>query len=416
VSRLRDLRGFVAGIVVASVVGMGGLAVVRATSGSSSASSFVPVSPVRVVDTRSDLGLVSLVDGVEQSVTVVGSLVPLGATAVSLTVTAVDASAAGFVSVRAGDATGVPSTSNLNVERGGTIANSVVVKLPTVGDHTGTIKVLFDAMGMTTASTDVLIDVIGYYELASTGPAGPVGATGATGANGATGATGPAGPTGATGATGPAGSSFTVQRVCGANGTTLCALGTQGPGGGTVFFIDTDGRFAEFDYLEVAPTDATLSGTVWSTNTLNCGATQSTSCLSTYVTTSGESLKYLAMGTGRAATAEIVARHNAGGVAKSAYAAGVADDYRTATASDWFLPSRDELNEVCKYARNTSQAVGAATICSGGEKRTSFLYNYYWSSSESNATNAWDQDFNEGSQYIEDTKAGAAGVRPVRAF
>jgi hypothetical protein len=99
------------------------------------------------------------------------------------------------------------------------------------------------------------------------------------------------------------------------------------------------------------------------------------------------------------------------------YAAGVADSYTTATASDWFLPSRDELNEVCKYARNTGQAAGAATICSGGEKRTSFLQNYYWSSSESNATNAWDQDFNhDGSQYIEDAKTGPAGVRPVRAF
>ena len=181
--RLLGVRGFVAGVLVASVVGAGGLAVVRATGGSSLVSSFVPVTPVRVVDTRSDLGLVSLVNGVEQSVTIVGPLVPLGATAVSLTVTAVDASAAGFVSVRPGDATGIPSTSNLNVERGGTIANSVVVKLPTVGDHTGTIKVLFDAMGATTSSTDVLIDVIGYYELASTGagatgPAGPQGEPG----------------------------------------------------------------------------------------------------------------------------------------------------------------------------------------------------------------------------------------------
>ncbi|MDA2968127.1 MAG: hypothetical protein O3B91_11485, partial [Actinomycetota bacterium] len=61
---LRGMRGFVAGVLVASVVGVGGLAVVRATSGSSSASSFVPVTPVRVLDTRSDLGLVEVTDGV----------------------------------------------------------------------------------------------------------------------------------------------------------------------------------------------------------------------------------------------------------------------------------------------------------------------------------------------------------------
>jgi hypothetical protein len=264
-----------------------------------------------------------------------------------------------------------------------------------------------------TTETKVLLNQPG--DTGAAGAKGDTGAAGAKGDTGAAGAKGDIGATGPTGATGPA-ASFTVQQVCGANGTTLCALGTQGPGGGTVIFIDTDGKFAEFDYLEVAPTDATLSEIVWSTNTPKCGATQSTSCSSTYVTTSGESLKYLAMGTGRAATAEIVARHDAGGVAKSAYAAGVADSYTTATASDWFLPSRDELNEVCKYARNTSQAVGAATICSGGTKQTSFRSNYYLSSSESNATNAWDQDFNEGSQYIEDSKTGPMGVRPVRAF
>ena len=215
--RLRGVRGFVAGVLVASVIGAGGLAVVRATSGSSLASSFVPVTPQRMVDTRSDLGLVSLVDGVEQRVTIVGSLVPLGATAVSLTVTAVGAGAAGFLSVRSGDATGVPATSNLNVERGGTIANSVVVKLPTVGDHTGTIKVLFDAMGATSASTDVLIDVIGYYELASTGAAsatgpagpqgepGPVGSPGLDGSQGEPGPVGPPGLDGSQGEPGPVG-------------------------------------------------------------------------------------------------------------------------------------------------------------------------------------------------------------------
>ena len=243
VGRLSGVGGFVAGIVVASVVGVGGLAVVRATSGSSLASSFVPVTPVRVVDTRSDLGLVSLVDGVEQSVIVVGSLIPLGATAVSLTVTAVDAGAAGFVSVRPGDATGVPSTSSVNVERGGTIANSVVVKLPTVGDHTGMIKVLFDAMGTTTASTDVLIDVLGYYELTSTGatgaqgqtdvagPAGPQGETGPAGPVGPQGETGPVGPQGETGPAGPAGPAGSTgsQGVAGSAGPA----GSTGPQGET---------------------------------------------------------------------------------------------------------------------------------------------------------------------------------------
>ena len=420
--RLRGVRGFVAGVLVASVIGAGGLAVVRATSGSSLASSFVPVTPQRMVDTRSDLGLVSLVDGVEQRVTIVGSLVPLGATAVSLTVTAVDAGAAGFVSVRAGDATGVPSTSNLNVERGGTIANSVVVKLPTVGDHTGKIKVLFDAMGATTASTDVLIDVVGYYELASTGvgATGPAGAKGDTGAAGAKGDTGAAGAKGDTGAAGTAGASsptgFTARSVCGPSGTTLCAVGVQGPGGGIIVYVDSTNEMPGYDYLEVAPTDAP-TGVVWSTAVAKCGTDALGNCQTSYLSDAGTALGYIGLGTGRAATAAIVARHTAGAVTKASYAAGVADAYTTVSASDWFLPSKDELNEVCKYARNTGQAAGAGAVCTEGSSATlrGFASVDYWSSSEYVANVAWSQYFVTGVQRSS-LKASTIYVRPVRAF
>jgi len=180
------IRGFVAGALVVSVVGVGGLAVVKATGGSSSASLFVAVTPVRVVDTRSDLGLNSVVSGTEQDVMIVSSVVPVGATAVAMTVTAVDASAKGFVVVRPGDATGKPSTSNINVSKGETVANAVTIKLPTVGSGAGAIKVLFDAYGSFTATTELLIDITGYYEVASvgSGSSGPAGAQGPQGEQG----------------------------------------------------------------------------------------------------------------------------------------------------------------------------------------------------------------------------------------
>ena len=243
---------------------------------------------------------------------------------------------------------------------------------------------------------------------------GSQGLPGASGTNGTAGAKGDTGTTGAKGDTGAAGSSFTARSVCGIGGTTLCAVGEQGPGGGTVFYVDTEGRYSDFDYLEVAPADAS-TGVAWSTTTLSCGLSANTSCWESFLTTSGEALNFLAIGTGRAATAAIVARHDAGGVAKNLYAAGVADAYTTATASDWFLPSRDELNEVCKYARNTSQAVGAASICSGGTLRTGFASGYYWSSSESDANRAWVQAYNGGGQY-DYNKTNTFYVRPVRAF
>jgi hypothetical protein len=381
---LRGVRGFVSGVVVASVVGTGGFAVVRATSGSSSASSFVPVSPVRVVDTRSDLGLVSLVDGVEQSVTIVGSLVPLGATAVSLTVTAVDASAAGFVSVRAGDATGVPSTSNLNVERRGTIANSVVVKLPTVGDHTGTIKVLFDAMGTKTASTELLIDVTGYYELASTGPAGPAGPQGETGV---------AGPAGADGV--DATVAITQQSVCdgtdaGTVADELCKIGMTGPAGGLIFFVDYNDQYPGFDYLEAAPVEcesstswssdssAVLAARGWAAQAVGQGQANTTAILAVFGsdTTSDNAAKY----------ADALASGVPGGCVTS--------------KDDWFLGSLGEM--MLMYTNLRQAGVG------GFSSR-------YWSSSESGGSYAWYQGFNNGAQG-DDEKDGTYDVRPVRAF
>ena len=378
-SRLFGVRGFVAGVLVASVVGVGGLAVVRATSGSSSASSFVPVTPVRVVDTRSDLGLVSLVAGVEQSVTIVGSLVPLGATAVSLTVTAVDAGAAGFVSVRAGDATGVPSTSNLNVERGGTIANSVVVKLPTVGDHTGKIKVLFDAMGATTASTDVLIDVVGYYELASTGA-------------GATGPAGPAGPAGAKGDTGASGSgAITEQLVC--DGTDadviadeLCKIGMTGPGGGHIFFVDYNDQYAGFDYLEAAPKSCEATSKTWSSDTTN-----------SLLAVNGWEAR--AVGSGQANTTAMMANGATSYVADTSGAAEFADSSTCGTKSDWFLGSIGEM--MLMYTN--LQGVGG------------FSTGDYWTSSEYDGGSAWFQGFGSGNHYSS-SKTNAFYVRPVRAF
>ncbi len=44
--------------------------------------------------------------------------------------------------------------------------------------------------------------------------------------------------------------------TCGANGTSACKIGTKGPGGGWIFFVDYNDQFSGFDYLEAAPTGA----------------------------------------------------------------------------------------------------------------------------------------------------------------
>ena len=244
------------------------------------------------------------------------------------------------------------------------------------------------------------------------GAKGDTGATGTSGTNGIDGIDGTNGTDGAAGASSPTG--FTARSVCGLNGTTPCAVGVQGPGGGTIVYVDSTSEMPGYDYLEVAPVDV-LFQPGWSTSTAKCGSAASTSCQTSFLSDAGTALGYIGLGTGRAATAAIVARHDAGGVVKTDYAAGAADAYITATASDWFLPSKDELNEVCKYARNTNQETGAATVCFGGTLRIGFIATSYWSSSEGDPDLAWVHYFNNGFQYA-GPKELTTWVRPVRAF
>jgi len=388
VGRLRGVRGFVAGVLVASVIGAGGLAVVRATGGSSSASSFVPVSPVRVLDTRSDLGLAEVTDGVAGTLKVTGSIptatsngvvnavvVPAGATAVVLNVTAVNPTAGGYVSLRPGDATGAPTVSTLNVTAGGTFPNGATITIPTTGAHAGQIQVWFEAYDTTVGSTELLIDIAGYYELASSGPAGPAGPQGETG---------------------PAGADATVaitqQSICGAGGTSLCKIGMTGPGGGLIFFVDYNDQYAGFNYLEAAPSSCEQASTRWSSaNT---------------AVTAASGWAAQAVGQGQANTNAILdvfgsdtTLNNAAQYA-NALAIGVPVGCVTSKV-DWFLGS---LGEMMLMYTNLRQA-GVGGFSAGN----------YWSSSEYDGTFAWDQNFDFGYQ-ITSFKNSTYYVRPVRAF
>jgi hypothetical protein len=108
----------------------------------------------------------------------------------------------------------------------------------------------------------------------------------------------------------------------------------------------------------------------------------------------------------------------AGGASTSTYAAGIAYAYANNGKTDWHLPSKDELNELCKYAKNTGQAAGGATQCSGGANAAvrGFSTGGYWSSSEGDLPDrSWGQLFNSGYQGY-GGKDDAFYVRPVRAF
>lgn len=140
-----------------------------ALAASSMPAMFVGLEPVRVLDTRIGLGLGGTfrsrqarrlqITGPVDASTGRDELVPFGASAVVLNVTAFVPSHDGFISVRPAGPNAEVKTSNLNFRRHEILANSVVVAL---GEE-GKIEVTFDAYGTNGAVTDVLIDLVGYF-------------------------------------------------------------------------------------------------------------------------------------------------------------------------------------------------------------------------------------------------------------
>ncbi len=115
-------------------------------------SSFTPRTPIRVMDTRDGTGVPKAPVGPGQTVTlqVSGGSVPAGATAAVLTLTAVNPTATTYVTAYPAD--GTAGTSNINVSRGATTANQVMVKLSPDGKATfrnnvGAVHLLADLAG-----------------------------------------------------------------------------------------------------------------------------------------------------------------------------------------------------------------------------------------------------------------------------
>ena len=103
------------------------------------------------------------------------------------------------------------------------------------------------------------------------------------------------------------------------------------------------------------------------------------------------------IGEGKANTENILAKYPAAIFPNSA--AAVARAYRGGGYDNWYLPSKEELNQL--YLNRS--AVGG------------FASGVYWSSTEYVANLAWSQFFDDGYQ-SGDYKGGECRVRPVRAF
>ena len=163
------------------------------------------------------------------------------------------------------------------------------------------------------------------------------------------------------------------------------------------------------NYLEAAPANW-LTGTTgdptrsWATN-INSNQT-------TAVTGADGTL----IGTGYQNSLDIVAQ--TGNVAATS-AAVEARAYQGNSKTDWHLPSKDELNQMCKWqgglAWTSDATTCSSTTLNSGLGASGFANGTYWSSSENGTHFAFIRGFNNGADNFT-WKYSTYYVRPVRAF
>jgi hypothetical protein len=170
---------------------------------------------------------------------------------------------------------------------------------------------------------------------------------------------------------------------------TSYSVGDTGPGGGKIFYKDLT-RALGSQYFEAACVG-------WSDGT--CGGSDSRDpevewgCYETLL----DGAMGTAIGTGKQNTADILA-----GCVATGIAARLADNLVLGGKTDWYLPAKDELNQM---------NIQKATI--GG-----FTDDYWWSSSQIYATKAWQQYFDGMNAQTADDKNNNSGyyLRPIRSF
>ena len=184
--------------------------------------------------------------------------------------------------------------------------------------------------------------------------------------------------------------------------TTVAPLsvGSTGPGGGTIFYIDLTQPEGE-RYLEIACEgwNNSCDGTNDPEVSWGCDGDSISGATGT------------AIGTGPANTAAILAA-----CSSRTNAAGVVDAYEKNGHTDWFLPSKDELNALCKWVHNDN----VNTVCNSNLAFNSIvngriIINSYWTSTQSTATDAYNLYFQQGDLGTYG-KANVNFVRPIRRF
>lgn len=220
----------------------------------------------------------------------------------------------------------------------------------------------------------------------------------------------------------------TVSILCATGGT--CIVGDTGPGGGVVFYVQASGGtftstgsdcntagaggISTCKYFEAAPRGWGDGITVAAGETTGSSTVDPILKWCSNTTSLRNANTKTAIGDGRSNTTT-----STNGVAACTSGAIYhADLYAGGTKTDWHLPSKDELNQMCKWQRGNAW-VSDATVCTAGTLNSGTgasamgFQTRYWSSTELDATYAWYQIFAQNA----DLKTAVTNyVRPVRAF
>ena len=194
--------------------------------------------------------------------------------------------------------------------------------------------------------------------------------------------------------------------------------GSTGPGGGVIYYRSSSGWTCGLAldekcyYLEVAPPALGLAS--WDSDTVNSVSRTwaQTPHRTSRVPDFGDTTTAQAIGYGYRNTQLII---NQGNSDSTTSAAALAQSFRGGGFSDWFLPSRNELNELCLWqtASDCGQVITNQNSAAGA---TGFVRGPYWSSSEFSATDAYSRENRQGGNQGGGAKSSTALVRPIRAF
>ena len=178
---------------------------------------------------------------------------------------------------------------------------------------------------------------------------------------------------------------------------TEIGVGDVGPGSGIVVYVDIDDKYPDLDFIEVYLEESPALPFM------------PPSLITDEL--SAETSKLL--GSGKTNSERIVAEQGPG-----IYAAKYALDLQAGGFSDWFLPSLEEMDAVCRYAAGTNNDPETTDYMSCARtKNLKFgKFGQYWTSSHANSMYTWIVVLGFGHTVSENTRLRNISVAPVRYF